>query len=98
MVAPPLLESEGVEIEMLKGGCPPTPCSESSSVVECGSEYEAAVKSKADPSRHYICAANSVARRPPSTNADSSIGQSTGSGIVSVIVKNGVPAEAKKSC
>jgi hypothetical protein len=30
VVAPPPLESEGVEIERLKGGCPPTPCSESS--------------------------------------------------------------------
>lgn len=30
MVAPPPLESEGFEIEKLKGGCPPTPCSPSS--------------------------------------------------------------------
>jgi len=30
VVAPPPLECEGVEIEKLKGGCPPTSCSESS--------------------------------------------------------------------
>lgn len=30
VVAPSPLEREGVEIEKLKGGCPPTPCSESS--------------------------------------------------------------------
>jgi hypothetical protein len=27
VVAPPPVESEGVEIEKLKGGCSPTPCS-----------------------------------------------------------------------
>ena len=32
MVAPPPLGSEGGEIEELKGGCPPTSCSESSFV------------------------------------------------------------------
>jgi len=36
VVAPPPLESEGAEIEKLKGGCPPTSCSESS-VRGCGS-------------------------------------------------------------
>ncbi len=30
VVAPPLLESEGVEIEKIMGGCSPTSCSESS--------------------------------------------------------------------
>jgi hypothetical protein len=27
VVAPPPLESEGIEIARLEGGCPPTPCS-----------------------------------------------------------------------
>lgn len=60
-------------------------------IVECDGEFEAAIMGARDPSNHYICLAKSVAGMAPKTNADGSMGSDSGSGIVSVIVKNGVP-------
>lgn len=65
-------------------------------IVECDGEYEVVIMVMKDPGNDYICLAKSVAGTAPKTKAEGSIGSASGSGIVSVIVRNGVPPLSNK--